>query len=144
MSRNAAKLWERNDYKNWDDSQFKHRLRVSRETFELMLQKIEIDFVKEPTNMVPLLIEPYRQLCITLYQCAHGCTFSRVADLFGVSMSLAEQVFATFLRELIRNFFTEFVKLPNTEEEWRQEGIGFIENYGFPIYYCMGWVSRLH
>ena len=47
-------------------------------------------------------------------------------------MSLAEQVFASVLRELIRNLFTEFLKMLNSDEEWRQEEIGFIENYGFP------------
>ena len=86
--------------------------------FELMIQIIEIYIVKEPTSMVPFPIEPHRQLGITLYRCAHMCIFSAVADLFGVSMSLAEQVFASVLRELIRNLFTEFVKMPNTEKEW--------------------------
>ena len=138
---NAAKLWCTNGYKNWDNSQFKHRLRVSTETFELMLQRIEIYIVKEPTNVVPFPIEPHRQLGITLYRCAYGCTFSTVADLFGVSMSLTEQVFASVSRELIRNLFTEFVKMPNTEEEWRQEAIGFIENYGFP---CIGAWDGFH
>ena len=66
-----------------------------------MLQRIEIYIVEELTNMVPFSIEPHRQLGITLYRCAHGCTVSTVADLFGVSMSLAEQVFASVLRELI-------------------------------------------
>ena len=80
MNRNAAKLWWTNGYKNWDDSQFKHRVRVSRETFELMLQRIEIYIVKEPTNMVHFPIEPHRQLGITLYRCAHEYTFSTVAD----------------------------------------------------------------
>ena len=91
--------------------------------------------------MVSFPIEPHRQLGITLYRCAHGCTFSTVADLFGVSTSLAEQVFASVSRELIRNIFTEFVKMPNTEEEWRQEAIGFIENYGFP---CIGAWDGFH
>ena len=100
-----------------------------------MLQRIEIYIVKAPTNMVLFPIEPHRQLGITLYRCADGCTFSVVADLFEVSMSLAEQVFASVSRGLIRNLFTEFVKMPNTEEEWRQEAIGFIKNYGFP---CIG------
>ena len=114
VNQNAAKLWRTNGHKNCDDSQFNHRLRVSREAFELMIQTIEIYIVKEPTNMVPFPIEHHRQLGITLYRCAHMCTFSAVADLFGVLMSLAEQVFASVLRELIRNLFTEFVKMPNT------------------------------
>ena len=107
--------------------------------FELMLQRIEIYIVKEPTNMVPFPIEPHRQLAINLYRCAHGCTFSIVADLFRVSMSLAEQVFASVLRQLIRNLFEEFIKMPNTEKEWRQEAIGFIENYGFPCIGAWDW-----
>ena len=141
VNRNAAKMWWTNGYKNWDDIQLKHRLRVSRELFELMLQRIEIYIVKEPTNMVPFPIEPHRQFGITLYRCGHGCTFSTVAYLSGVSMSLAEQVFASVSRELIRNLFTKFVKMPNTEEKWRQEAIGFIENYGFP---CIGAWDGFH
>ena len=70
VNRNAAKLWWKNGYKSSDDSQFKHRLRISRETFELMLQRIEICIVKEQTNMVPFPIELHRQLGITLYRCA--------------------------------------------------------------------------
>ena len=56
-------------------------------------------------------------------------------------MSLAEQVFASVSRELIRNLFTEFVKIPNTKEERRQEASGFIENYGFP---CIGAWDGFH
>ena len=69
--------------------------------------------------MVPFPIEPHRHLGITLYRCAHGCTFSTVVDLFGVSMSLAEQVFASVSRELIRNLFMEFVKIRiETRSNW--------------------------
>ena len=117
VNRNAPKLWWAIGYKYWKDSQFKHRLRVSRETFEFMLQRIEIYIVKEPTNMVPFPIEPHRQLGITLYRFVHGYKFSTVPKLFGVLMSLVEQVFASDSRELIRNLFSEFVKMPNTEEE---------------------------
>ena len=106
-----------------------------------MLQRIGIYVVKEPTNMVLFPTEPHRQLGITLYRCAHGCTFSTVADLFGVLTSLAEQVFASVSRKLIRNLFTEFVKMPNTEEERRQDATGFIENYGF---FCIGAWDRFH
>ena len=95
--------------------------------------------------MVPFPIEPHFQLGITLYRCTHGCKFSAVVDLFGVPINLAEQVFASISRELIRNLFMEFLKMPNTEEEQRQEAIGFIEIQSkcFPRYWCMGWVSRV-
>ena len=60
-------MWWTNGYKNWDDSQLKHRLRVRRETLELMLQRIEIYIVKGPRNIVPFPIEPHGQLGINLY-----------------------------------------------------------------------------
>ena len=60
-------------------------------------------------------------------------------------MSLAEQVFASVSREVIRDLFMEFVKMPpNTEEKWRQEANSFIESYSFPsIGAWMGFTSTL-
>ena len=106
VNRNASNLWWTNGYKNWDDSQLKHRLRVSRETFELMLQRIGIYVVKEPTNMVLFPTEPHRQLGITLYRCAHGCTFSTVTDLFSsVNVTCWASICVRFERAHPKSFY---------------------------------------
>ena len=70
---------------NWEEYEFKQRLRVTRETFNIILDHIREDIKKQPTNLEPFLTTPKQQLGLTLYRLAHGCSFSTVADLFGVS-----------------------------------------------------------
>ena len=57
---------------------------------------------------------------------------SAVSDDFNVSIAFTERVFASVLKELIRNFLFDYVKMPRTDKEWREKAIGFIESYGFP------------
>ena len=49
--------------------------------------------IKEVTNMVPEPIEDHRQLALTIYRMAHGCSFNVLKDIFGVSKSLATKMF---------------------------------------------------
>ena len=81
--------------------------------------------------MIPFPIEAHRQLGLTLYRLAHGVSYSTLADLFGVSMSLAERTFNQVVKIFSRELYDVYVKLPDTEEEWKDEAIGFIENYHF-------------
>ena len=57
-----------NWYLNWDDSEFKSRVRVHRDTFEFILGKISPFIAMTPTNFVPIPIEPHPQLGLTLYR----------------------------------------------------------------------------
>ena len=83
---------------NWEEYEFKQRLRVTRETFNIILDHIREDIKKQPTNLKPFLTTPKQQLGLTLYRLAHGCSFSTVAGLFGVSISLARQTFNKLTR----------------------------------------------
>ena len=56
---------------------------------------------------------------------SYVCTFSAVANLFGVSISFTGTLYFSTFRELIRNFFTEDAKMRGTDEDWRQQAIGF-------------------
>ena len=73
-------VWWENGLLNWGKCEFKQRLRVTRETFNIILDHIREDIKKQPTNLEPFLTTPKQQLGLT-----HGCSFSTVADLFGVS-----------------------------------------------------------
>ena len=97
-----------------------------------MLRRVRPFIEKTPTNMVPHPIEAQRQLTITLYRCANGCSFNVISSLFGVSISLAVNVFSAVSLQLLTHFYYEYVKMPTGEEEWKQEAVGFIENSGFP------------
>ena len=67
--------------------------------------------------MVPNPIEPYRQLALTIYRMAHGCSFKVLKYNFGVPQSLATQTFNKAIRVLISRFNDEFMKLSSSEEE---------------------------
>ena len=78
---------------------------------------------------------------MTLYRLAHGCSFSTVGDLFGVSISLAAQTFNKIMRLLVVKMYDSYVTLPSSEQEWEAELRGFIENYEFP---CVGAWDGFH
>ena len=126
-----GKLWWRNVYFNWDNEQFKPKFRLTKGNFNIILNRIEASVVKTPTNLVPEPIKPNRQLGLIIYKLAHGCTFTVIGDVFGISESLATQTFNHIVREIVVNLFDEYVKLPSTEQEWINEIKGFIGNYEF-------------
>ena len=134
QNRNAGKLWWRNVYFNWDNEQLKSKFRLTKDNFNIILNRIEASIVKTPTNLVPEYTELNRQLGLTIYKLAHGCTFTVICNVFGISESLATQTFNHVVRELVVNLFDEYVKMPSTEQEWINEIKGFIENYEFPFF----------
>ena len=83
--RNVGKLWWRNVYFNWDNEQFKSKFRLTKDNFNIILNRIESSIVTTPTNLVPEPIAPNRQLGLTIYKLAHGCTFTVIDDVFGIS-----------------------------------------------------------
>ena len=125
----------------WDEEQLKSRVRVNRESVEFLLTEIAPSISKTPTNFQPNPIEPHRQLGLTLYRLAHGCSYQVIEDVFGVSKSLATDNFNFVIRILVAKLCDQFVVLPKTEEEWKTELKGFIENYAFP---CIGGWDGFH
>ena len=65
-----------NGYLLWSEEEINSRLRVHRKTFEVILGEISTFITKTPTNFHPNLIEAHRQLALTLYRLAHGCSSS--------------------------------------------------------------------
>ena len=45
--------WWSNGYVNWKEEDFKHRVRIERETFTRILETISPDITKHPTNTKP-------------------------------------------------------------------------------------------
>ena len=86
---NGGKLWWGDVYNHKEDEGFKSKIRINHETFKFVLNKIPDDIVMSPTNLRPFPTPPDRQLAMTLYRFATGCTYSTLSDLFGVSVSAA-------------------------------------------------------
>ena len=99
-NRNVGKLWWRNVYFNWDNEQFKSKFRLTKDNFNIILNRIEASIVKTPTNLDPEPIEPNRQLGLTIDKLAHGCTLTVIGDVFGISESFATQTFNHVVRNV--------------------------------------------
>ena len=110
--RDTGKLrWE--DVYNYKmDEGFKRKIRINRETFNFVLNGTHDDIVMSPTNLRPFLTPPNRQLAMTLYRFATGCTYSALSDLFGVSVSAANKFFNKVCRVLFVKLYDRFAYLP--------------------------------
>ena len=125
---------------NWDNNQFKKRLRVNRETFNDILESMRELLTKEAIKFKEP-VSPERQLGMTLYRLAHGCSFITAGDLFGIAPCTACKIFNEVIRLIVLVFYDEYVTLPFTEQEWEAELTAFLEDYGFP---CVGTWDGFH
>ena len=105
------------------------------------MDHIREDIKKQPTNLEPFPTTPEQQLGLTLYRLAHGCSFSTVADLFGVSISLAGQTYKKVTRVLVAQIYNTFALLSQNQAGWETEPKNVIENYEFR---CVGDWDGFH
>ena len=122
-------------YRNWSEEDFKAKMRINYLTFNFILDRIYEDIILTPSNLNPNPASPDRQLALTIYRVATGCTYSTLSDLFGVSVSAASKFFNKTCRLIVVSLYHRYVRLPTTDEEWKNEVRGFLENYEFP---CVG------
>lgn len=59
---------------NWSDNQSSEVFNICRETFNFVLNIIQPFIIKLPTNSVPNPIDTEKQLGLTFYCLAHGCS----------------------------------------------------------------------
>ena len=95
----------------------------------------------EETTKFKEPVSPERQLGLTLYRLAHGCSYNTAGDLFGVASCTACKIFNEVIRLIVLVFYDEYVTLPATEQEWEAELTAFLKDYGFP---CVGAWDDFH
>ena len=89
--------WWGNGLLNWGECEFKQRLRVTRETFNIILDHIREDIKKQPTNLKPFPTTPEQQLGLTLYRLVHGCHFLRSLICLEYQYHLLDKLFTKLL-----------------------------------------------
>ena len=132
--------WWHHGYLTWTDTRFKQHFRITRDSFESILNIVTPIIKKTPTNLCPNPTSPATQLALTLYRLAHGTSYSTTGALFGVSEELACVTFNAVCKVLVGEMYDDYVKLP---DDWEAELRGFLENFEFPGVGGMGWLSRL-
>ena len=70
----SRKLWWSKVYNNWSDDSFK-------DTFNQILLKIREQIELTPTNLNPFPKSHYRQLALTTYRLATGCSYAILSDV---------------------------------------------------------------
>lgn len=76
---------------NWSKEEFEQQMKVSRKNIDFIIIKINAQTEKIVTSLKPEHIPLNVQLVIALYQLCHGCTYSVVSDIFGVSIPFSRQ-----------------------------------------------------
>ena len=117
LNRVRNKEWWKSCYRRWSGKDFKKDLRVTRATFNLILDVIAPYIFKEPTNLNSEPISVDRQLGLTLYRLGHSVSYSTLSQLLGISISLASETFNKVCRVLFATSYDQYVTLPKTDEE---------------------------
>ena len=115
--RDAGKLWWADVYRNWSEQDFKPKMRINRTTFNFILDGIYEDIILTPTNLKPNPTSPDRQLALTIYRLATGCTYSTLSDLLGVSVSAASKIFNKICQLMVLSLYDRYVRFPTTDKE---------------------------
>ena len=131
-NRTVGKLWWTEVYNNWSDDNFKEKMRIRRDTFNQILVKIRDQIELTPTNLIQFPISPERQLALTMYRLATGCSYATLSGVFEVSVSSAGMFFYKICKVVVADLYDTNVKLPTTDSEWEAEIRGLLENYEFP------------
>ena len=135
-----SEFWEQG-FIHWNDKDFKHRMRASRQVFNYILKEIGEYKEKTPTNLNPGPTHARVQLALTLYRLGQGRTYPVATDIFGFSEPLVCQVFNHVCRILVARLHNKNVYIPSSDEEWQAKLRGFIENYEFS---CVGAWDGFH
>ena len=83
--RDIGKLQWGELYYRRSEADFVEKMRISRITFNNILEKIRDKIELQPTHLKPNPTSPERQLTLTSYRIAHGTTYSILVDVFGIS-----------------------------------------------------------
>ena len=100
-------FWEM-AWKTYNDSRFKKTFRVSRRTFEYILQNIRHDILKEVVTELP--ISPECRLAICLYRLGRGDYLYTIAELFGRGVATVHRVVEEVCDAIIKNLWKESVQ----------------------------------
>lgn len=113
----------------WDDLEFLVRFRMSKATFQLVLELIE-PALRHPQPR-PRYVTPEQQLLITLRFLASGNMQLTVGDVVRVSQPTVSRVLRKVCNALL-NYLDDFIKMPETNAERQQAAADFYRFAEFP------------
>jgi hypothetical protein len=123
----------------YDDELWYVNFRVTRQTFDFVLNTVKDDLIHENTVMREA-ISAKRRLAITLYFVSSTAEYKTIGNLFGVSRSFV----CMCIREVcsvITKGLSKFIKFPRGQQLW-QVIDDYESRWGFPM--CAGAIDGTH
>ena len=129
-------------WETYDDTRFKKTFRVSRRTFQYILQNIRQDIQKNYVAELP--ISPECRLAICLYRLGRGDYLYTIAELFGQGVATVHCVIEDVCEAIVKNLWMESVQkhFPANEQEFTEAMVEMEALWQFPC--CWGAVDGCH
>lgn len=116
-------LWVRSSNQAWfdmadtefDEQQSYENFRVTRDTFQFILNEIEREIMRRNTPMRQA-ISARRRLAIVLYYLSSTAEYRTIANLFGVSTSFVCSCIKEVSVVIVEKMKTKFISIPKREE----------------------------
>ncbi|KAH9627917.1 hypothetical protein HF086_015361 [Spodoptera exigua] len=124
-----------------DDGKFYEYLRMTVSTFDSLLARLADNLRRENTYFRNC-ISAEERLVITLRYLASGCSFKQLHYNFRVGMSTISKIIKETCSVIWSVLSAEYLKLPNTEEEWKTVAEAFKTKANFP--HCLGALDGKH
>lgn len=97
---------------SFDDEEWKAQFRVSRATFDYLVEQIGPAIKRRRTNY-RLPIEPRRRLAITLWWFARSGEYRSIAGMFGVGIATVCMIVRQVTSAIVDRLYRRFVSLPS-------------------------------
>ena len=141
-------LWVRPSNQAWfdmvdtefDEQQWYENFRVTIDTFQFILNGIELEITRRNTPM-PQAISARRGLAIVLYYLSSTAEYLTIANLFGVSISFVCSCIKEVSTVIVQKMKTKFIIIPKGEEVNEIMRI-YKDKWQFPM--CAGAIDGTH
>ncbi|XP_068675560.1 uncharacterized protein [Montipora foliosa] len=119
LKRNTG--WWENVCNTYSDARFKKTFRVSRDTFNFILNRIAPFLIRQTVTEEP--ITPALRLAICLYRLGKGDYLYTISEMSGLGVSTVSSICQEVCQVLVDHLWNETVSthMPQTEEEFKQK-----------------------
>lgn len=125
----------------FSDERFQKKFRVSRPTFQILVNELGATIGKSDTQM-RRCIPVGKRIAICLFVLKTNSNMDMIADLFGVGRSTVAALMSEFCDAVNEILFDVYVKYPKTHAQKLLVAEGFYQRWQFPG--CFGSIDGTH
>lgn len=129
-------------WNSYSDERFKKTFRVSRNTFNFILNRIRHDLEWETVNEDP--ISPECRLGICLYRLGRGDYYYTIAEMAGLGVSTVHAIVTQVCASIIENLWQECItkNMPESEDDFLRKIEDMNNRWQFP--FCWAAIDGCH